>query len=145
MAAMPDGKPRRSPIPGDLLARYRAGELGVTVLSRILHRDEHTVLRELHRLGIDTSRRTRRSVSVAHGKGFADSAALHVRVKELYAAGLSLRRVAKETGLSAEGIRQILLRQGVKPPPPPARDRTLGGVEPRPSFPEPPRAWPLFR
>jgi transcriptional regulator with XRE-family HTH domain len=35
-------------------------------------------------------------------------------VAEPYAAGLSLRRVARETGLTAEGVRQVLLRNGVK-------------------------------
>ena len=32
---------------------------------------------------------------------------------EPYAAGLSLRRVARETGLTCEGVRQVLLRNGV--------------------------------
>jgi hypothetical protein len=87
--------------------------LDVTGLSRLLHRDPQALLAQLRGLGIDTSRSHRRALAIARGKGYQDSAALGARAAELYAAGLSLRRVASETGLTCEGVRQILLPRRV--------------------------------
>ena len=102
-------------IPAALLSRYREGTLYGAELGRLLGVCTSRAIEELRRLGIDTSKGHRRRLSIARRKGFADAAALGVRVAELYAGGLSLRRVARETGLTAEGVRQALLRNGVKP------------------------------
>jgi transcriptional regulator with XRE-family HTH domain len=105
-------KPLKSP--AALLAGYQKGTLYGAELGRLLGVYTPRALRELQRLGIDTSKGHRRRLSIARRNGFADTAALGARVAELYAAGLSLRRVARETGLTAEAVRQVLLRNGVK-------------------------------
>jgi DNA-binding XRE family transcriptional regulator len=101
-------------IPARLLARYRSGDLNATQLGALLGVSATPVYKELRRLGVDTSKSTRKALSIARRKGFADAAALGARAAGLYAAGLSLRRVARETGLTFEGVRQVLLRNGVK-------------------------------
>jgi DNA-binding XRE family transcriptional regulator len=101
-------------IPAALLARYQEGTLYGAELGRLLGVCASRAIEELRRLGIDTSKSHRRRLSIARRKAFADAAALGARVAELYAGGLSLRRVARETGLAVEGVSQVLLRQGVK-------------------------------
>jgi hypothetical protein len=96
-----------------LLARYRSGELGIEALGKMLHRHQYVILYELQRLGIDTSGGARRSLLLARRKGYKNAAAMYDKVVRLYAAGLSLRQVGRETRLSAPGVRQILLRRGV--------------------------------
>jgi hypothetical protein len=113
---MPERKPRK--IPAVLLARYRAGELSIFRLARLLDVSSTRVYRELRRLGIDTSRGTRLPLIVARRRGFADAAALEAEACELYARGRSLRHVGRELGLSVEGVRLILLRHGVALRPP---------------------------
>jgi hypothetical protein len=108
---MPDWKSTK--IPTALLARFLSGELTVRAQSRLLHRDPQALLAQLRGLGIDTSRSHRKALAIARGKGYQDSAAMGARAAELYTAGLSLRRVASETGLTCEGVRQVLLRNGV--------------------------------
>jgi hypothetical protein len=105
-------KPRK--IPAALLARYRAGELTIGALGKILHRNYYLTIYELQRLGIDTSAGARKSLITARGKGYKNAAAMYDEVIRLYAAGLSLRQVGRETGLSATGVRDILLRRGVR-------------------------------
>jgi DNA-binding XRE family transcriptional regulator len=114
MAAVPNGKPGRPAIPADLLGRYQAGEVGIARLARLLGTSPALVYAELRRLGVDTSRSTRLSLLTARRKGFANRGAFHGRVLELYGRGWSLRQVAKETRLTAEGVRQILIRTGVE-------------------------------
>ena len=109
---MPERKPRK--IPAALVARYRAGELTVNALAKILHRNPYVILYELERLGIDTSRGARRSLRTARRKGHKNAATMFDKVVRLYAEGLSLRQVARETRLSAMGVRAILLRRGVR-------------------------------
>ena len=112
MAAMP-AKPVK--IPGALLARYRAGELNINALAKVLHTHPAKVTRELRRRGIDTSQSARQALRVARRKGYqTPPAALYAKVVRLYAQGLSLRQVGRETGLSATGVRDILLRRGVR-------------------------------
>jgi hypothetical protein len=109
MAAMP-AKPVK--IAAALLTHYRAGELNFNALAKALHTHPAKVTRELHRLGIDTSMSGRGSLLLARRKGYKSPAALHDMVVRLYAAGHSLRQVARETGLTAAGARQVLLRRG---------------------------------
>jgi DNA-binding XRE family transcriptional regulator len=101
-------------IPAALLSRYQAGELDVTGLSRQLHQDQQAVLAELRRLGIDTRLSSRRSLATARRKGYRDHAEMHGKVCALYSADHNLRQVAKETGLTVERARQILLWHGAK-------------------------------
>jgi hypothetical protein len=96
------------------VARYRAGELTINALAKILHRHPYVILYELERLGIDTSRGARRSLRTARRKGHKNAATMFDKVVRLYAEGLSLRQVARETRLSAMGVRAILLRRGVR-------------------------------
>ena len=109
---MPERKPRK--IPAALVARYRAGELTINALAKILHRHPYVILYELERLGIDTSLSARQSLREARRKGYKSAAAMCAKVVRLYAEGLSLRQVARETRLSAMGVRAILLRRGVR-------------------------------
>jgi hypothetical protein len=101
-------------IPADLLARYQAGELSIFRMARLFDVSSTRLYHKLGRLGIDTSRGARLPLVVARRRGFADAAALEAKLAELYATGLSLRQVARETGLSAPGVRRILLRRGVR-------------------------------
>jgi hypothetical protein len=50
---------KRLKIPAALLARYRAGELNLNALAKILHTHPAKVTRELRRRGIDTTIRCR--------------------------------------------------------------------------------------
>jgi hypothetical protein len=109
---MPERKSRK--IPAALLARYGAGDLTIEALGKILHRHQYVILYELQRLGIDTRAAARRSLRTARRKGYKTPAAMYDKVVRLYAQGLSLRQVARETGLSAPGVRAILLRCGVR-------------------------------
>jgi hypothetical protein len=105
-------KPRK--IPAALLARYRAGELTIEALGKILHRNYYLISYELQRLGIDTSGSARLALITARRKGHKNAAAMYDKVVRLYAQDLSLRQVGRETGLSAMGVRAILLRRGVR-------------------------------
>jgi hypothetical protein len=111
MAAMPNKPPK---IPAALLARYRAGELHLNALAKILHTHQGKISRELQRLGVDTSQSGRLSLAFARQRGFKGAAAMHAKVCALYAKGLALRPVARQTGLSAPGVLQILRRYGVR-------------------------------
>jgi hypothetical protein len=113
---MAERKPHK--IHAGLVARYRAGELNSKALAKILHTDPAKVTRELRRLGIDTGQSGRRSLWEARRKGYKSAAAMCAKVVRLYADGLSLRQVGRETGLSAPGVRAILLRRGVRLRPP---------------------------
>ena len=86
--------------------------MNINALAKVLHTQPAKVTRELHRRGIDTSMSGRRSLLLARRKGYKSPAALHDMVVRLYAAGHSLRQVARETGLTAAGARHVLLRQG---------------------------------
>jgi hypothetical protein len=77
--AMP-AKPLK--IPARLLARYRSGDLNATELGRLLGVSATPVYKELRRLGLDTSKSTRKALSIARRKGFADAAAVGARVAE---------------------------------------------------------------
>ena len=109
---MPERKPRK--IPAALVARYRAGELTVNALAKILHRNPYVILYELERLGIDRSMSARRSLAEARRRGYKTPTAMYDQLVRLYAEGLSLRQVARETRLSAMGVRAILLRCAVR-------------------------------
>jgi hypothetical protein len=95
-----------------------AGELSIFRLACLLDVSSSRLWRELRRLGIDTSRGTRLPLAVARRRGLADAAAMEAEVCERCARGRSLRQVAREGGLTAEGVRQILLRRGVQMRPP---------------------------
>jgi hypothetical protein len=101
-------------IPDALLDRYQAGDLNAAELGRLLGVSAPCALQELRRLGIDTSKGTRVALAIARRKGFASAAAMYGRVVDLYGQGSGIVRVAEATGLTAEGVRQVLLRQGVK-------------------------------
>ena len=109
---MPERKSRK--IPAALLARYGAGDLTIEALGKILHRHPYAITYELQRLGIDTSRSARQSLREARRKGYTNAATMFDKVVRLYAAGLSLRQVGRETGLSATAVRDILHRRGVR-------------------------------
>ena len=101
-------------IPDALLARYRAGELSIFRLARLLDASSTRVYRELRCLGIDTSRRTRLHLIAARRRSYASADEMVGRVVELYGQGLSVGRVARQTGLTAEGVRKILRQHGLR-------------------------------
>ena len=112
--ARPGGKAKPLTIPADLLARYRAGELSIFRLARLLDASSTRVYRELRCLGIDTSRRTRLHLIAARRRSYASADEMVGRVVELYSQGLSIGRVARQTGLTAEGVHKILRQQGLR-------------------------------
>ena len=112
--ARPGGKAKPLTIPADLLARYRAGELSIFRLARLLDASSTRVYRELRCLGIDTSRRTRLHLNAARRRDYASADEMVGRVVELYSQGLSIGRVARQTGLTAEGVHKILRQQGLR-------------------------------
>jgi transcriptional regulator with XRE-family HTH domain len=126
---MPRQKPKRVKIPARLVDRYRSGELTSADLGRMLGAAVVPVLEELRRLGVDTSKRTRRLMRFARDKGFDDPTAIHDRVVGLYRQGLSLRQVARRTGFTVEGVRQVLLRRRVRRRPPSTGKRVRGPDE----------------
>ena len=67
----------------------------------------------MRRLGIDTSRGTRLRLVAARRRGYASTDEMFARVVELYGEGLSMRRVARETSLTAECVHKILRRHGI--------------------------------
>jgi hypothetical protein len=103
-------------LPPELVGRYVTGEINSAELARLAGVSPFKVLHGLRQLGIDTSqssrkllhslRRARLSVGLAPAK-------IPGKVVELYRKGLSLRQISTRFGLSHEGVRQILLRQGV--------------------------------
>jgi hypothetical protein len=112
--AGPGRKVKLLTIPADLLARYRAGELSIFLLARLLDVSSTRAYRELRRLGIDTSRRTRLRLLAARRRGYASAGERVGRVVELYGQGLSIGRVSRQTGLSAEGVHKILRQHGLR-------------------------------
>src|SRR5689334_20937514 len=125
-AALPQGAPLR--IPGDLLARYLAGEVSAAAAGRQLGVSGPMVLRELRRLGIDTSPSARRIARSASRKGVRLPVA-PARVPQeaalLYGRGWTLRRIGARFGLTPEGVRQIPQKRGVEL-------RAGGAAAPRP-------------
>lgn len=102
-------------IPVSLREGYRAGELNSSQLARALGVAPATVLKELRRLGIDTSRRTRRLLFFSRTRNWCmKPAELHRRMVEMYRQGTGLAPIARKFEFTPEGVRQILLRWGVR-------------------------------
>jgi DNA-binding XRE family transcriptional regulator len=93
-----------------LLARYESGELNHHDVARIFRISPNTALQELRRAGADTSRSTRKRLQFARRLGVPN---LPETLAHLYERGLSLPQVAQEVGMTAEGVRKILIRHGV--------------------------------
>ena len=103
-------------IPDALVERYRSGQVNATRLARQVGVAPATALKELRRLGIDTSKRTRRLFYFARTRKWKLKPAerLHRRMVEMYRQGAGLAVVGKKFGFTHEGVRQILLRWGVQ-------------------------------
>jgi transcriptional regulator with XRE-family HTH domain len=111
MMAKP-GRPRiELELSESVLARYASGELDHHSVGQLCGVSPHVALRELRRAGMDTSRSTRRQLQVMRRVGLSD---LYENIENLYGMGLSLREVAEQFGMTQEGVRQVLLRQGAK-------------------------------
>jgi DNA-binding XRE family transcriptional regulator len=107
------GRPRiELEIPEPVLARYTAGEIDHHEVARLCGVSARVALRELRRAGMDTSRSTRRQLQRMRQVGLED---LYQVIPHLYGLGMSLREVGRQFGLTPEGVRQILLRQGQQP------------------------------
>lgn len=111
------GRPRiELEIAEPVLARYAAGEIDHHEVGRLCGVSSRVALRELRRAGMDTSRSTRRQLKRRRQVGLED---LYQVIPHLYGLGMSLREVARQFGLTPEGVRQILLREGERPRPGP--------------------------
>lgn len=96
--------------PKELLNRYALGEITHLDVARIVGVSGDVALRELRRVGMDTSRSTRKRLQGSRRVG-VDS--LDGTVTELYAKGFSLRQIAGHLKLTQEGVRQVLIRNNV--------------------------------
>jgi transcriptional regulator with XRE-family HTH domain len=96
--------------PAWVLARYASGEWDHNEVATLYGVSAMVALRELRAAGADTSRSTRKLLSSSRRAGVADLDAL---VAGLYRRGLTLTRVAERAGMTPEGVRQNLLRQGI--------------------------------
>jgi DNA-binding XRE family transcriptional regulator len=94
----------------EVLGRYASGEINSREVGRLYGVSANVALRELRRAGMVTSLSTRKQLLSARRLGVHD---LHDRVVRLYSEGLNLRQMAGQLGLTPEGVRQILIRQGV--------------------------------
>ncbi len=94
----------------DVLERYATGELNHHDVAGLYGISPNTALQLLRRLGADTSRSTRKRLQFARRLGVAN---LPETVAKLYGQGLSLPQVAQQIGMTAEGVRKILIRHGV--------------------------------
>jgi hypothetical protein len=97
------------------LERYAKGELDHGDLARLYRASGARVLRELRRAGADTSIGTRKRLQSARRTAVAN---LEAVVVGLYGRGLATTAIAQQIGWTAEGVRQLLLRQGVSLRPP---------------------------
>ena len=105
------GRPRiQLTFPDRLLARYAAGEMNHYDVARQCGVSPRVALRELRAAGMDTSRSTRKRLQQTRRFGLSE---LYTCIRTLYVLGLSLREVARQFGLTPEGVRQILLRESV--------------------------------
>ncbi len=105
------GRPRiRLQLPEPLLARYAAGDIDHYDVARQCGVCPRVALRELRAAGMDTSRSTRKRLRRARDSGLSDP---YTSIRRLYGLGLSLREVAQQFGMTAEGVRQVLLREAV--------------------------------
>lgn len=95
--------------PQRLLERYASGELNHDDVARIVRVSADVVLRELRRAGMNTSRSGRKRLLSARRLGLKS---LDETVTQLYGECLSLRQIARRLGMTQEGIRQVLLRNG---------------------------------
>jgi transcriptional regulator with XRE-family HTH domain len=98
-----------------LLSRYAAGDIDHHEVGRLCGVSPRVALRELRDAGMDTSRSTRKRLRRARAWGLADP---YKAIRRLYNLGLSLREVARQFGMTQEGVRQALLRDDVRLRPP---------------------------
>ena len=110
--------------PRRILERYASGELNHHDVAQIVGVSGDVALRELRRAGMDTSRSTRKRLQGSRRLGVEN---LDDTVTQLYGQGLSLRQIAHRLGLTQEGIRQILLRNGTQLRPRGARSPVVNG------------------
>ena len=105
------GRPRiELKFPERILTRYTAGDIDHHEVARLCGVSPRVALRELRGAGMDTSRSTRKRLSRTRQYGLAE---LYTSIRMLYSLGLSLREVGRQFDLTAEGVRQILLRDSV--------------------------------
>lgn len=110
--------------PQRLLERYASGELNHHDVARLVGVSGDVALRELRRAGMDTSRSTRKRLQGSRRLGLVS---LDETVTQCYRQGQSLRQIAQQLGLTQEGIRQILLRNGAPLRPRGARSPVVNG------------------
>ena len=107
-----------------LLERYAAGELNHDEVAEKEGVSGAVALRELRRAGMDTSRSARKRLQSSRRLGVVS---LDETVPPLYLQGLSLRQIAKQLGLTQEGVRQVLIRNRVSLRPRGIRSPVLNG------------------
>ena len=98
-------KPKPVELREHWLEQFRSGTINLAELARRAGVSVSTVHRELRRRGVETA---------GYRGGRRTPLTVARRVVALYRRGLSLRRVAQRTGLSAEGARKVLQRAGVQ-------------------------------
>lgn len=97
--------------PQKILESYTAGHMNHLDVGRMMGVSGDVALRELRRAGMNTSRSTRKRLQSSRRLGVES---LDDTVAKQYKQGLSLRQIAFPLGLTQEGIRQILIRNGTR-------------------------------
>jgi transcriptional regulator with XRE-family HTH domain len=108
-----------------VLKRYASGEINSREVGQIYGVSANVALRELRRAGMVTTLSARKQLLSARRLGVNN---LHEKIVKLYGRGLNLRQMATKMGLTPEGVRQILIRQGVYSRPPRVK-RVLSGPD----------------
>jgi transcriptional regulator with XRE-family HTH domain len=115
MAHTRGSRPIQIQFSDQVLKRYGSGEINSREVGQLYGVSANVALRELRRAGMITSLSARKQLLSARRLGVSN---LHEKIVKLYGRGLNLRQMAAKMGLTPEGVRQILIRQGVYSRPP---------------------------
>lgn len=102
--------PKPKPLPAALVERYRRGELNAREVARQAGIHPDTALDKLRAAGVDT--RTGARTRLYHARD-ARNRRRREQAARLYGRGLGLAAVARRMGITAQGVRHLLIRAGV--------------------------------
>jgi DNA-binding XRE family transcriptional regulator len=115
MAHTRGSRPIQIQFSDQVLKRYASGAINSRDVGQLYGVSANVALRELRRAGMVTSLSARKQLLSARRLGVNN---LHEKIVKLYTRGLNLRQMGTKMGLTPEGVRQILIREGVYSHPP---------------------------